>query len=1211
MRTVRQGTPVGADSATGTRVRRPPALAVLMGLLAVALALGVRPVRAEAATTINVTTTADGGAGSLRAAIATANADTGAVVISVPPGTYDLTAGVLNVGTAPGATISIVSSGTAANTVIRQTTAGAGVFNLDPNQVGDVAVTLQNLTITGGDAGGFGGGGILAGSPGDVLNVTDCIVTGNRTQSTDNGGGIGFEGGGTLNITGSTISNNTATAADGGGLFFNQSDALTISDSTFSGNQATAGTGSGEGAGIFASADPGNAAASESITGSALVDNQAAAAGGAIYFASGLSAISFDRIVGNSAASGSAIAADTAVTAANDWWGCNGGPGQSGCDTEADTGGSVTTSPFLVLTLQVAPTTVATGSGATATASLTQNSSGTDTAAQGHVPNGTPVTFAGTLGTVSPASGSTTSGAAVATFTAGASAGAGEVTATVDNQSVNTPVTIGSAPAVTSQPADQSVAAGQTATFAAAASGSPSPTVQWQVSADGGSSWSAISGATATSLSLTAETSENGNQYRAVFANAGGSAASNAATLTMATGPTVTAQPADQSVVAGQTATFTATASGSPSPTVQWQVSADGGSSWSAISGATATSLRLTAAASENGNQYRAVFANAVGAADSGAATLTVEIAPTVSSQPADQSVAAGQTAIFTAAASGVPSPTVQWQVSTDGGSTRSAISGATATSLRLTAAASENGNQYRAVFTNAAGAADSNAATLTMEAAPTVMVQPADQTVVAGQTAIFTAAASGNPTPTVQWQVSTDGGSIWSPVSGATSTSLRLAAEASDNGNAYRAVFTNAAGSADSATALLKVTGAPRPGGGTAPPPPGPTAPTVTSQPPPQTVPGGRAAVFTATAAGSPAPSVQWQVSSDGGVLWAALGGATFTTLRFQAVMADSGNLYRAVFTNAAGTVSSGAALLTVTSAASPAGPVTTPHDRFRLSGAPAGTAVSEACGGAVGLPAHEVAASCVFTVTGPSTHRPGTATLAYAPAILGALSPERLSVYARGADGSWTFVPTAVGAATDTVSVDVAGPGTLVVLADTRRFTDVPPAYWAARAIDVAGAAGIVNGMPQGTFRPGAVVTRADFVAMLARLQGVPPSPGPTPFADVPATTWYAGYVRAAVATGWVRGTSATTFSPDAALTREQMAVLLARALGLSGGRAPSFTDASAIAPWAAPAVRAAVAAGYLEGFPDGSFDPGGTATRAQAAAVVARVIAHRAPR
>jgi hypothetical protein len=361
---------------------------------------------------------------------------------------------------------------------------------------------------------------------------------------------------------------------------------------------------------------------------------------------------------------------------------------------------------------------------------------------------------------------------------------------------------------VTTNPTNQTVTAGGNVSFTAAASGTPTPTVQWQVSTDGGSTFSNIAGATSTTLSLTAvAASANGYEYRAVFTNTTGSATTTAATLTVNAGPVVTTNPTSQTVTAGGNVSFTAAASGTPTPTVQWQVSTDGGSTFSNISGATATTLSLTAvAASANGYEYRAVFTNTTGSATTTAATLTVNAGPVVTTNPTNQTVTAGGNVSFTAAASGTPTPTVQWQVSSDGGSTFSNIAGATSTTLSFVATSGANSSKYRAVFTNTTGSATTTAATLTVNAGPVVTTNPTSQTVTAGGNVSFSAAASGMPTPTVQWQVSTDGGSTFSNISGATSTTLSFVATLGANSSKYRAVFTNQAGSATTTAATLTV---------------------------------------------------------------------------------------------------------------------------------------------------------------------------------------------------------------------------------------------------------------------------------------------------------------------------------------------------------------------------------------------------------------------
>ncbi len=181
-----------------------------------------------------------------------------------------------------------------------------------------------------------------------------------------------------------------------------------------------------------------------------------------------------------------------------------------------------------------------------------------------------------------------------------------------------------------------------------------------------------------------------------------------------------------------------------------------------------------------------------------------VAIPPTITLQPLPQTVCAGSPASFTAAASGRPVPTVQWQVSTDGGTTFNDILGATTTSLVfVTTTAAQNGNLYRAVFSNGTTPATTNAALLTVNVAPVVTLSPISQTVAIGQPVTFTAAGT---SPTVQWQVSIDGGATFSNIAGATATTLTFTPNAADNNNRYRAVFINICTTAITNVAVLTV---------------------------------------------------------------------------------------------------------------------------------------------------------------------------------------------------------------------------------------------------------------------------------------------------------------------------------------------------------------------------------------------------------------------
>jgi alpha-tubulin suppressor-like RCC1 family protein len=366
------------------------------------------------------------------------------------------------------------------------------------------------------------------------------------------------------------------------------------------------------------------------------------------------------------------------------------------------------------------------------------------------------------------------------------------------------------APKVTTAPVNATVDAGQSASFEAAAVGPPAPTVQWLLSTNEGATWANVEGATSDKLTLLeTSVSESGYWYRAVFKNPAGQASTKAVVLTVLQAPYVTQQPLGVTAEEGATATFDATASGSPAPTTQWQLSTNAGHTWTAISGATTGQYSVVSTkSSQSGYEYRALFTNAAGSTPSEAATLTVQKLPALSKQPASVTVEEGHGASFEATASGFPAPGVQWEISTNAGGSWSPVSGATSDELTIASASvSEDGDEYRAVFENAAGKATSEAAKLTVRNPPKVTEQPQSVTVQSGQSVTFESSASGYPTPTVQWELSTNAGAGWSVVAGATTDQLTLSGiSASENGDEYRAVFNSVAGTAYSEAATLTV---------------------------------------------------------------------------------------------------------------------------------------------------------------------------------------------------------------------------------------------------------------------------------------------------------------------------------------------------------------------------------------------------------------------
>jgi hypothetical protein len=157
---------------------------------------------------------------------------------------------------------------------------------------------------------------------------------------------------------------------------------------------------------------------------------------GVLVQSQGLANLSFNRITGNTVTGLNNV--DGTATAENNWWGCNAGPGSAGCDVV--TGVASDFNPWLVLGISASPSTIPENGTSTVTADMTHNSDAVDTSASGFVPQ-TAVTFGATNGTMTPPSGTITSGQATSTFTSTAPSN-GTASATVDNQTVNTNITV-------------------------------------------------------------------------------------------------------------------------------------------------------------------------------------------------------------------------------------------------------------------------------------------------------------------------------------------------------------------------------------------------------------------------------------------------------------------------------------------------------------------------------------------------------------------------------------------------------------------------------------------------------------------------------------------------------------------------------------------------------------------------------------------------
>ena len=174
---------------------------------------------------------------------------------------------------------------------------------------------------------------------------------------------------------------------------------------------------------------------------------------------------------------------------------------------------------------------------------------------------------------------------------------------------------------------------------------------------------------------------------------------------------------------------------------------------------------------------------------------------------------------------------------------------------------------------------------------------------------------------------------------------------------------------------------------------------------------------------------------------------------------------------------------------------------------------------------------------------------------------------------------------------------------------FRDVAPGAWYEEAVRYVYEAGLMQGTTGTTFSPGRTSNRGQIAAILHRLEGSPRA-GTPPFTDVAADSYCADAVAWAEKNNIVRGFEDGTFRPEGRITRQQLAAILFRYLEYRGadtaGRADlsRFSDSAAVADYAREALAWAVSAGLVQGRADGTLDPEGSATRAQAAMILQRL-------
>ena len=254
--------------------------------------------------------------------------------------------------------------------------------------------------------------------------------------------------------------------------------------------------------------------------------------------------------------------------------------------------------------------------------------------------------------------------------------------------------------------------------------------------------------------------------------------------------PVIDSPPVSVTVSAGQTATFSVWAGGTPPMSYQWFLETN------PVAGATSSSLVLSNVQPAQAGNYSVVISNAYGTVTSSNALLTVlTYPPTITSQAADYTVSAGYNASFSVTATGTAPLIYQWLRET------SPVAGATNSSLVLNSVQPAQAGNYSVVVSNAYGTvSSSNALLIVMTYPPGITSQPKSRTVFQGRATNFSVTATGSSPLSYQWFLNSNS------LPGHTVSTLLLTNIQPDQAGTYSVLVTNAYGSLLSSNAILTV---------------------------------------------------------------------------------------------------------------------------------------------------------------------------------------------------------------------------------------------------------------------------------------------------------------------------------------------------------------------------------------------------------------------
>ncbi|MGH7971286.1 MAG: immunoglobulin domain-containing protein, partial [Limisphaerales bacterium] len=340
--------------------------------------------------------------------------------------------------------------------------------------------------------------------------------------------------------------------------------------------------------------------------------------------------------------------------------------------------------------------------------------------------------------------------------------------------------------AILNDPTNQVVNNGDTASFIVTAQGAPPLSYQWYFNQT-----TELPGATDAALTLPEVSLAQAGAYQVVVSNPFGSITSAPAQLTVILAAQILNGPTDQTATNGDNIAFAVTAQGTPPLTYQWFFNQS-----NSLPQGTDATLSLSNVSSNDVGSYEVVVSNPYGSVTSPPAALSVVFKASILTGPSSQTATNGDAVSFSVLADGTPPLAYQWYFNQT-----QQLSGATSSTLTIDPVGPSQAGSYVVVVSNPYASVTSAPAVLTVDASPSIVLGPTNQTVPAGATAVFAVTAEGTDPLAYQWFFNAT-----NALAGETNSLLSLAAVTNENSGLYSVAVSNVFGSAVSQSATLRV---------------------------------------------------------------------------------------------------------------------------------------------------------------------------------------------------------------------------------------------------------------------------------------------------------------------------------------------------------------------------------------------------------------------